>query len=227
MPPHCPFDSIIIGCFPEFTGMNWTQLDNIDDYKKLVKAARDAAQSETIAEWELEIWLNSVQLLRRREVEKSKMDKDRQKISNIPQKKVPSSEPEIGSMPRKGDVFVGKINDLSLRDADGWRRRDITFYKHEIRRREKFEYPTSRCCIKLIDTDRDCYELNFSKPETEDKVCLGSPSRLKPWYRKKGFDDKVVNPKERIYFMCTGREGEFIILTEKEYNLGKWKELLA
>lgn len=227
VPPHCPFDSIIIGLLPECTGMNWTELDNVDDYKKLVKAAQNIASSKTIAEWELEIWLNSVQRLRHREVEKSKIDPDQQKYFSIPQKKVPPSGPEIGSMPKRGETFVGKINDLSLWDATGWLRRDITIYKHELIRGEKFDYPTRHSHITLIDTDRERYELNFSKPETEDKVCLGTPSRLKPWYRKKGFDDKLINPNERIYFVYTGREREFIILTGQEYNLAKWKELLA
>lgn len=227
IPPHCPFDSIIIGHLPECTGMNWTELDNIDDYKKLVKTAQNIASSKTIAEWELEIWLNSVQGLRHREVEKSKIDSDEQKFFDIPPKQVPPSGPEIGYMPKRGDIFVGKINDLSLWDATGWLRRDITFYKHELIRGEKFGYPTRCSRITLIDTDRERYELNFSKPETEDKVCLGTPSRLKPWYRKKRFDDKVINPNERIYFVYTGREREFIILTGQEYNLGRWKELLA
>lgn len=218
IPPHCPFDSIIIGHLPQYRGLNWTELDNIDDYKKLVDASRKNANGKPIAEWELEIWLNSVQSLRDREVEESEIVKTQQKSSNNLQKKVPPSVPQIGSMPREADVFVGKINDLSLWDADGWRRRDITFYRREIRRGEKFEYPLKGSRITLIDTDGVRYELSFSKPETEDKVCLGTPSRLKPWYRKKGFDDKVISPNERIYFVCTGREKEFIILTEQEYN---------
>lgn len=227
IPPHCPFDSIIIGHLPECKDLKWTVIDSIDDYKRLVEAAREKADAKPIAEWELKIWLNSVQSLRDREVEENKVYKTQQKFSNNLQKKVPSSVPEIGSMPREGDVFVGKINDLSLWDADDWRRRDITFYKHEIRRREKFGYPTRGSRITLIDTDGDRYELNFSKPETEDKVCLGTPSRLKPWYRKKGFDDKVINPNVRIYFVYTVREREFIILTEQEYKSGEWKKLLS
>jgi hypothetical protein len=70
----------------------------------------------------------------------------------------------------------------------------------------------------LIDTDGDRYELNFSKPDLEDKVCLGTPSRLKPWYKKKGFDEHIINPDDRIYFEYTGREIEFNVLTKEEFS---------
>ena len=132
-----------------------------------------------------------------------------------------------GSMPKKGDIFEGKINDLSQWDAEGWKRRDIWFFKHELNSREKFRYPTRYDRITMIDTDGNRYEMNFSKPDLEDKVCLGTPSRLKPWYRKKGFDDKVINPNDRIYFEYTGQGSEFIILTEQEYNSRHMEKLLT
>lgn len=88
------------------------------------------------------------------------------------------------TMPKKGDVFVGKINDLSQFDAAGWKRRDIWFYKNEINRNEKFDYPARKNTITLIDAEKKRYELNFSKPDLENKVCLGTPSHLKPWYKK-------------------------------------------
>lgn len=124
------------------------------------------------------------------------------------------------SVLKKGDIFEGKINDLRLKkgDADGWKRRDISFFKHELNRREKFGYPTRNDQITLIDTDGNRYEMNFSKPDLEDKVCLGTPSRLKPWYRIKGFDDKVISQNDRIYFEYKGNGTEFIILTEQEYR---------
>jgi len=124
------------------------------------------------------------------------------------------------SMPKKGDIHEGKINDLRLKkdDADGWKRRDISFFKHEMNRRERFRYPTHHDGIILIDTDGDRYELNFSKPDSEDRVCLGTPSKLKPWYRKKGFDDHVISPNDKIYFEYTGNGTEFIVLTEQEYK---------
>lgn len=123
-----------------------------------------------------------------------------------------------GSMQKKGDIFEGKINDLSQWDAEGWKRRDIWFFKHELNRREKFGYPTRNDRIILIDTDGDRYEMNFSKPDLENKVCLGTPSRLKPWYRKKGFNDKVIGPNDKVYFEYTGNRTEFFVLTEQEYN---------
>jgi hypothetical protein len=130
------------------------------------------------------------------------------------------------SMPQRGDIFEGKINDLSQWDTEGWKRRDISFFKHDLHSREKFGYPTRYSRTTLMDTDGDRYELNFSKPDLEDKVCLGTPGRLKPWYRKKGFDDKVINPNDRIYFEYTGQGSEFIILTEQEYN-SRHKEKLS
>ncbi len=112
------------------------------------------------------------------------------------------------------------VNDLRLKkdDADGWKRRDIWFFRHEINRREKFGYPTGNDQITLIDTDGYRYEMNFSKPDLGDKVCLGTPSRLKPWYRQKGFDDQVIRPNDRAYFEYTGHGTEFIMLTELEYR---------
>lgn len=168
-----------------------------------------------------------MQSARERIVNEFVTEKLHSKIFNSPQKQLKSYVPPTGFMPRKGDIFKGEVNDLYLWDADDgngkWRRRDITFFKHELNRREKFAYPTSDSRITLIDTDKDRYELKFSNPETEDGVCLGTPSRLKPWYRKQGFDNEVINPNERIYFVYTGREREFIVLTTQEYDLGKWE----
>ncbi len=122
-----------------------------------------------------------------------------------------------GAMSKKRDIFEGKINDLSLWDKDRWRRRDITFFKHDLCRGENYEYPTRNDRIVLIDTDGDRYELNFSKPETEGKVCLGTPSKLKPWYRKKGFNDRFIDPSDKVFFEYTGNRNEFFIMTEQEY----------
>lgn len=130
------------------------------------------------------------------------------------------------TMPIKGDVFEGKINDLCNYDASGWRRRDIWFYKNEIKRNEKFDYPTRNNTITLIDAEKKKYELNFSKPDFENWVCLGTPGRLKPWYKKKGFNDTRVNPDEIVYFVYTGNGREFLILTEAEYKSGIAERLL-
>jgi len=134
----------------------------------------------------------------------------------------PSPEPYTPTptegMPRKGDIFKGAVIDLRLLDASGWRRRDIHFFKRDLTHRQRFSYPTKNHQITLIDTDGDRYELNFSKPDEGDWVCLGTPGRLKPWYQKKGFDFKSVNPREVVYFEYTGNSKEFLILTKEEYD---------
>jgi len=121
-------------------------------------------------------------------------------------------------MPRKGDFFKGKVNDLCLWDASGWRRRDIWFFKKEISGGQRFAYPTGSDQIVLIDKDETRYELNFSKPDLDDKVCLGTPGRLKPWYQKRGFNNKKVGPDDTIYFEYTGNSNEFLILSKDEHN---------
>jgi hypothetical protein len=127
---------------------------------------------------------------------------------------------QCNDMPRMGDVFQGKIYGLSNVDNKGWRRRDIRFYKHELIRRESFGYPTPGDKITLIDTGGQRYDLNFSNPNSEKMVCLGTPSRLKPWYKKMKFDASNVGPSDKVYFKYTGVGVEFHILTEQEY-IGK------
>lgn len=55
-PPHCPFDRKII----EKLGLdiNWTKLDSIDDYRKMIERARNIARDNnlSIAGWELKAW---------------------------------------------------------------------------------------------------------------------------------------------------------------------------
>jgi hypothetical protein len=75
MPPHCPFDSSIIGHLPECMNFNWTAIDSIDDYQKLVNSARKKADDKPIAEWELELWLTSVQSNRERNVTRAGTEK--------------------------------------------------------------------------------------------------------------------------------------------------------
>lgn len=217
-PPHCPFDSIVISYLPDCSDLNWTSIDTIEDYKRLVRSAQTIANDKSLPVWELEIWLNSVQSEREKGVKGSGTDKGHPERYNSPSKKGASYMPPAGSMPRKGDVFRGKIIDLRNWDAKGWKRRDISSFKHEVNRGERFRYPTHHDRIILIDTDGDRYELNFSKPDLEKIVCLGTPSRLKPWYQKKGFDAKTVNPNDRVYFEYTGTGIEFYVLTEQEYS---------
>jgi hypothetical protein len=121
------------------------------------------------------------------------------------------------TMPKRGDVFKGKVNDLCMSDASGWRRRDIWFFRKEIGRGQRFTYPAANEQIVLIDTDGVRYDLNFSKPDLDERVCLGTPGKLKPWYQKREFDLKRVNPDEVVYFEYTGESIEFLILTKEEF----------
>lgn len=56
MPPHCPFDRIVLSRAPGCEGMNWTQLDSLHDYKHIVRCARSAANGVPLAEWELHLY---------------------------------------------------------------------------------------------------------------------------------------------------------------------------
>jgi hypothetical protein len=56
MPPHCPFDNTIINELPGCDSINWTTLDNIESYKRLVTAARTKAGVVPLALWELETY---------------------------------------------------------------------------------------------------------------------------------------------------------------------------
>lgn len=128
------------------------------------------------------------------------------------------SYPE-GSMPREGDMFKGKVNDLRHPPVKGWKYRDIWFFKHEITRKEKYKYPIRGNRIVLIGTEGDRYEMQFTKPDDDEhKVCLGQPTKLKPWYLKKGFDAMSIEPDTWVYFRYTGQKNEFILLTEYEYQ---------
>jgi hypothetical protein len=60
-PPHCPFDSIVIKHLYGCGDLSWTSIDSIEDYKKLVNAAKETANGKSIAEWELKIWTDSIQ----------------------------------------------------------------------------------------------------------------------------------------------------------------------
>lgn len=54
MPPHCPFDAVIMRRLPTLTRVPWTRLDTVDQYLGLVEAARVVAGNRSLAEWELE-----------------------------------------------------------------------------------------------------------------------------------------------------------------------------
>jgi DNA-binding NarL/FixJ family response regulator len=53
-PPNCPFDSRIISKLSLPHKILWTKLDSIEDYRLLVKAAREKAGGLSLSEWELE-----------------------------------------------------------------------------------------------------------------------------------------------------------------------------
>ncbi len=64
MPPHCPFDRKVIRYLrPECANLNWTSIDAIDDYERLVEAAKNKAEGKPLSQWELEIWNKSSKLL--------------------------------------------------------------------------------------------------------------------------------------------------------------------
>lgn len=148
---------------------------------------------------------------------KSEVNESHQEGYSDSNKKVLLPVMSSGTMPRKGDVFQGKIYDLSRWDGEGWKLRDIRYFKHELNHKKSFAYPIPGNQITLIDADGYRYELKFSKPDSEEKICLGTPKRLKPWYEKKGFDAQSVNLNDRIYFIYTGVGIEFYILTEREF----------
>ena len=53
-PLHCPFDRIIIQTLSkDVRSLNWTTLDRISDYQRLVSAARIKAGKLPLAQWEL------------------------------------------------------------------------------------------------------------------------------------------------------------------------------
>jgi hypothetical protein len=57
MPPHCPFDNIVIEHLklPLGCERQWTRADEAA-YRKWVSAAKAAAGPESLAEWELRVW---------------------------------------------------------------------------------------------------------------------------------------------------------------------------
>ena len=128
-------------------------------------------------------------------------------------------------MPKKGDTFIGEIQDLCNYDKKKWRRRDIWFFKKTINDNIKYNYPHALDTITLIDTEGDHYDLRFTEPELDEKLCLGKPSKLKAWYQKKGFSDSIVETieingyRDKIYFEYTGHKEDFNIYTEKEFKI--------
>jgi hypothetical protein len=61
MPPHCPFDSVVMACLPEPQRVRWTSIHTTNRYMALVKAARAVAGAKSLAKWELEVWARRAQ----------------------------------------------------------------------------------------------------------------------------------------------------------------------
>ena len=55
-PPHCPFDSIVIGRLKDCEGIKWTEFNDIETYEHLVRQARAEAKGLSLAEWELRLY---------------------------------------------------------------------------------------------------------------------------------------------------------------------------
>lgn len=55
-PPHCPVDKFIQDYAKLKPVLNWTNLDSIVEYERLIRCLRDAAGTRSLAEWELEAW---------------------------------------------------------------------------------------------------------------------------------------------------------------------------
>ena len=130
-----------------------------------------------------------------------------------------------GNIPNKGDLFKGEINDLCNIDSANWRRRDIWFYKRELRSKQRYDYPRRQFVIVLFDTKGNQYECRFGKPDNDKRLILGTPGKLKIWYQRKGYSDDHVpairrnGHKDKVFFEYTGDNNKFIILTEEEFRL--------
>jgi hypothetical protein len=58
-PPQCPFDSRIIGQLPGFEDVKFTELDDPNEYRLLVEAAKEKKGAQTsLADWELHTFDN-------------------------------------------------------------------------------------------------------------------------------------------------------------------------
>ena len=55
-PPHCPFDNIVIGMLGLRVAPNWTSMDSIDEYRRLVEAAKRISGHRPLCEWELQAY---------------------------------------------------------------------------------------------------------------------------------------------------------------------------
>lgn len=54
MPPHCPFDAVILARLPKFKKIKWTKLDSLSLYENIVAEAKVVANGIPLAQWELQ-----------------------------------------------------------------------------------------------------------------------------------------------------------------------------
>jgi len=53
-PPHCPIDRNVLTKIG--ISKNWTELDNIEEYKSIIGTIRQKAGQQTPARWEYDLW---------------------------------------------------------------------------------------------------------------------------------------------------------------------------
>ncbi len=59
-PPHCPFDSFVLRSISGWKTKRWTAINAMEQYRKLVAAARLAAGKKSLPIWELELYNEAV-----------------------------------------------------------------------------------------------------------------------------------------------------------------------
>lgn len=111
-----------------------------------------------------------------------------------------------GSLPTS---FQGTITDERNKDKAGWLRRSIGVLKNQ-----SGGYPQPGDEITVIDTNSNRYRLKFTKSRKRQKVCLGQPGILKPWYVKHYPSDAVR--ADNVYFQYTGHIDEYRIYSSEE-----------
>lgn len=56
IPPHCPFDFMVLSHIPNCRNVRWTQLDSLPEYERIVCHAKAMAGDSPLAEWELRLY---------------------------------------------------------------------------------------------------------------------------------------------------------------------------
>jgi hypothetical protein len=58
-PPHCPVDRIVLNELG--IDMNWTQLDDIKEYQRIIVSIREVAGDMSLSKWEDDLWRRKAQ----------------------------------------------------------------------------------------------------------------------------------------------------------------------